>query len=180
MKGVLLMADIKKEQDFLNEVRNLTEETKYELLKQHLEAVNNERLQLMTKIRQVAKAGNYEANIKGIYEENIIFFKENGFFVFLYPGTAYDTDKSYIISWRDYKEKFSIPPTSYDEKRLADTIITAEDSIQKSEFSYIKLPREECLCTWLKKNGYSFFYDQYEHEYKIWKNDTRRIENVCN
>ena len=174
------MADIKKEQNFLNEVRSLTEEAKYELLKQHLEAVSEERLQLMTKIRQVAKAGNDEAHILGIYEENIIFFKENGFFVFFYPGTAYNTDKTYIISWRNYEEKFSIPPTSYDEKRLADTIITAEDSPQKPEFSYIKLSREECLCTWLKKNGYSFSYDQYEHEYKIWKNGARRIESVCN
>lgn len=179
MKGVLLMAK-KHEQNFLNEVRKLTKETTDVLHQKHLEAVNGERLQLMTKIKEAAKAGRDEINVQNIYEENIIFFNESGFFTFLYTN-SFSVKQSHIISWRNYEGAFSFPPTSYHEKKIADAIITAEADVRNSEFCYISIPHLEVLSFWLRKNGYTFSYDNYEAEYKIrLEKDTRRTEDVCN
>lgn len=139
------MVDIEKEheQNFLNEIRNLTKEATDALYQQHLKDVNDERSVLKIKLTQAAKAGNYEVNIQSMYEENIIFFKENGFFVLLRPfsGDLFSNrSNSYIISWRNYKEKFSFPPMTYDEKRVADALIKAEENIRKTDFAYIRLP----------------------------------------
>lgn len=171
------MEDIKEKQEqiFLNEIRNLTKEATDALYQQHLKNVNDERSVLKIKLAQAAKAGNYEVNIQSMYEENINFFKENGFFVFLCPfnGDPFsvipfrNSSNSYIISWRNYKEKFSFSPMTYDEKRVADALIKAEENIQKTDFAYIRLPQEEGFSTWLRKNGYSFSYDNRENEYKV-------------
>lgn len=185
------MADIKKEheQNFLNEIRNLTKEATDALYQQHLTDVNDERRVLKLKLAQAAKAGNYEVNIQNMYEENINFFNENGFFIFLSRGSPFnifsDTlnsrNSSYIISWRNYKEKFSFPPTTYDEKRVADALIKAEENIRKTDFAYIRLPQEEGFSTWLRKNGYIFSYDNRENEYKVQlQKDTGNIEGALN
>lgn len=185
------MADIKKEheQNFLNEIRNLTKEATDALYQQHLTDVNDERRVLKLKLAQAAKAGNYEVNIQNMYEENINFFNENGFFIFLSSGSPFsifsDTlnsrNSSYIISWRNYKEKFSFPPMTYDEKRVADALIKAEENIRKTDFAYIRLPQEEGFSTWLRKNGYIFSYDNRENEYKVQlQKDTGNIEGALN
>ena len=185
------MVDIEKEheQNFLNEIRNLTKEATEALYQQHLTDVKDERRVLKLKLAQAAKAGNYEADIQNMYEENINFFKENGFFIFLSGGSPFsifsDTlnsrNSSYIISWRNYKEKFPFPPMTYDEKRVADALIKAEENIRKTDFAYIRLPQEEGFSTWLRKNGYIFSYDNRENEYKVQlQEDTGNIEGALN